>query len=847
MAERELPAIRIRFIGDAEGLRKVIADSQKEIQKLVDMVDKVKASNKTSTTINKTVKAAVKLGEEVIDASIKNLMNGLLKIPASAANITKTVKEAVKLADEFLIHYIKKLVNTIDSVRPSGANTKRTVKEAVQLTESFIIHYIKKLVNTVHTVGVSGKGVKDVVKSAVSLIQQFIIYYIKKMVDSVHTVNVKGGDVKNTVSSAVRLIRDFIVYYTKQLVNSVANVKVSAGNLRSETKKMIRNIVNLILTALQRTMALAAIGTGLRPMYVGMVRNRIRDTVRNGLLTVIMAIDLSVRAAIAGMNIQALARRITAGINRAYRNGINRVNNNLNPPQPGNPPGPRGIGRGDLGNRADIYMHSGALRTLTGAVGAFLQPAAEMEVLKIQMEAFTGSAEKAAETVRQLQEHALVSPYSMASVTEASTLLQKYGMDSQRSVDVTRMLGDVAGGSNEKLHLLGLAIGQITALGRLQGQELRQLTEHGWNPLVTISKATGKSMAELDDLKRRGMITSEAVIAALQIETSAGGRFHDMQKRMSGSIKGLVQQINELITVIGMDFIEVMSDDIKKALNSTLEFLQGLRAWMKLNKETVREWAHFIKWLIIGIGTFHLLGLAVAYGRWMLHAFLLLMGFGQTVISAFLWVIGSLRTAFLVLTFQMSITELGFYRLWVAALGPVGALAALAAAAFIVNAAVAAMAVEFFAPGSIGWAFDWLTEKVKAFVFWIGKVTGISDILSKLDFGFPKPESVGLPPLEAPKDLDWGKMLGGPEGGEGDMGGKGYRPLPAAPVGVRAGSSEHIMRQWEYSQKLGAIRVGGSLDDPEKRKVALLEKIEQNTRNVKTMTPDLSTASTEAI
>ena len=52
-------------------------------------------------------------------------------------------------------------------------------------------------------------------------------------------------------------------------------------------------------------------------------------------------------------------------------------------------------------------------------------------------------------------------------------------------------------GNNEKFSSMTLAFAQMSAAGRLMGQDLNQMINAGFNPLQVISEKTGKSIAVL--------------------------------------------------------------------------------------------------------------------------------------------------------------------------------------------------------------------------------------------------------------------------------------------------------------------------------------------------------------
>ena len=149
-----------------------------------------------------------------------------------------------------------------------------------------------------------------------------------------------------------------------------------------------------------------------------------------------------------------------------------------------------------------------------------------------EFEIFTGSAETSMALMSGIRNLAAETPLTMGVTTQSARTLLQYGTAADRVLEVTRQLGDISGGATERMQRLALAMGQITANGRLQGQELRQLVEAGFNPLQVLSKELNVSMMELRIRMAEGSISAEDIAHALKLATSEGGRFADALQRI---------------------------------------------------------------------------------------------------------------------------------------------------------------------------------------------------------------------------------------------------------------------------------------------------------------------------
>ena len=282
----------------------------------------------------------------------------------------------------------------------------------------------------------------------------------------------------------------------------------------------------------------------------------------------------------------------------------------------------RSEGRADmgfgLGARADIYMHTNALRSLMQSGKSFMGVAVDFEQSQVAIEAFTGSAAEAQRVMSDIQDYAIASPYQTVQLADMARNMMSYGLAADAAVDNLKMLGDVAGGSDLRLERLAFAMSQITSMGRLQGQELRQLTEQGFNPLETMSRKTGLSMMTLKKAMEDGQISIALVNEALKVETSAGGRFAAMAARMQNSIGGMTNQLRELLQKLSITIVKVFEKDLKKYLLAAIERLKQFMDYIETpaGKEAIRRFVEIAKNVLVMAMAFHTVGLAIAVMRW---------------------------------------------------------------------------------------------------------------------------------------------------------------------------------------------------------------------------------------
>lgn len=168
-----------------------------------------------------------------------------------------------------------------------------------------------------------------------------------------------------------------------------------------------------------------------------------------------------------------------------------------------------------------------------------LQTGFEREKVQVAFDVLLRGDTKASEALREeIRQYGMVTPYMTAELQDAAKMMLSFGIAQDRIMPNIKALGDIAMGDRNKLNSLTLAFSQMTASGRLMGQDLLQMINAGFNPLSEISRKTGKSIGVLKEEMEKGKISAEMVTQAFYSATQAGGQFHGMTEKMGQTAAG---------------------------------------------------------------------------------------------------------------------------------------------------------------------------------------------------------------------------------------------------------------------------------------------------------------------
>lgn len=166
----------------------------------------------------------------------------------------------------------------------------------------------------------------------------------------------------------------------------------------------------------------------------------------------------------------------------------------------------------------------------------------EMESLHVSFKNLAGE-QMGNELFEQLKEYELRTPMIMNDLAQGAQTMLAFNIPVKEVMEHLKAIGDISMGDSEKFKSLTLAFSQMSATGKLMGQDLLQMINAGFNPLQVISEKTGKSIGELKDEMSKGAISTKMVQDAFHTAASEGGQFNGMLEQQSKTMKGALSNL----------------------------------------------------------------------------------------------------------------------------------------------------------------------------------------------------------------------------------------------------------------------------------------------------------------
>lgn len=200
-------------------------------------------------------------------------------------------------------------------------------------------------------------------------------------------------------------------------------------------------------------------------------------------------------------------------------------------------------------------LATSAIMGMARGVADFAATAARMEVLQLQLEAFTGSADAASKAFDNFVEIAANSPFNLEQVASAGKIMMAFGLETDQAVDATERLSIVAAATGGDLTLLARNLGQIAAQGQAYTRDLTQFAIQGIPIWQEMSAVTGHTVQELKKMAREGKIGFDIVQEALQNLTREGSAFNELAQRMQETFQGRFARIEAATQKLALAFI----------------------------------------------------------------------------------------------------------------------------------------------------------------------------------------------------------------------------------------------------------------------------------------------------
>ena len=199
-----------------------------------------------------------------------------------------------------------------------------------------------------------------------------------------------------------------------------------------------------------------------------------------------------------------------------------------------------------------------------------------MQQNNISFTTMLGNAAKAQQFMSWAQQFAASTPFSMDDVVTGSKRLLAFGFQAEQIPKMLQAIGDASSAmgmsGSEGIGRISEALGQMSAHGTVDAQDMMQLTSVGIPAWDILAQSMHKSTAEVMDMSSKGLIPANQAINALV--DGMESRFPNMMAAQSKSFSGLMSTLQDnVVSTLGSmvqpEFEHISNTVLPKLIDTT--------------------------------------------------------------------------------------------------------------------------------------------------------------------------------------------------------------------------------------------------------------------------------------
>lgn len=206
------------------------------------------------------------------------------------------------------------------------------------------------------------------------------------------------------------------------------------------------------------------------------------------------------------------------------------------------------------GEAAGMAKLAGGIGAVAIAVGKTTSAAADLETLRLQLQAVFGDGQQALD---MMQQFAAVTPFSLNEVAQAARSLGLAGVDLQQIPDWLTAIGDAASlTSTQDLQAITFIFTQMINKGQIMAEEIQQLAEQGVPAWQALADSQGKSVEQVQKMVTAGKLGADAVQGFVaEFATMFPTAMADQADTFNGKMSTLGDTMNQVSANIGEEFL----------------------------------------------------------------------------------------------------------------------------------------------------------------------------------------------------------------------------------------------------------------------------------------------------
>ena len=212
---------------------------------------------------------------------------------------------------------------------------------------------------------------------------------------------------------------------------------------------------------------------------------------------------------------------------------------------------------------------------IVGIGAAAVKSAADLESLEVSFISLTGSAEGAADMMKNLNEFAAKTPFQVESIANAARQLIASGTGISEVNNQLQFLGDIAATSGSSIEEIAAIFAKVNAKGKVELENLNQLAERGIPIFKMLSEATGLPADKLGAGRVTVQQFNETLRAMAQDGGFAAGAMERLSQTSAGQLSTAFDNAKQALASLGAILLPIINRTLQKIIELSKRF-QGL-------------------------------------------------------------------------------------------------------------------------------------------------------------------------------------------------------------------------------------------------------------------------------
>lgn len=198
---------------------------------------------------------------------------------------------------------------------------------------------------------------------------------------------------------------------------------------------------------------------------------------------------------------------------------------------------------------------------------------AELEQSDIGFTTMLKSASAARQELEWIKDFAKETPFNYGQLVGLDQQLIAYGFNVTQAHELIEAAGDAAaalGRGTDGINRINLALGQMWTKGKVQSQEMLQLTEAGIGAWQILAEAYGASVADVQDAVTKGLVSAEEAVPALiaGIQARYGGLMEAQSKTFTGIVSNIQDTLQQEFAAAGEPLFQELKSQAEDFLDA---------------------------------------------------------------------------------------------------------------------------------------------------------------------------------------------------------------------------------------------------------------------------------------